>query len=105
HGRLDFEAPDADAFPCLRLAYQALAAGGTAPAIVNAANEVAGSSFLQGRRAFLGSPALAEDCLATVAGGAAGSIDALLGADAAARGHANPRSAAGAVCMTVSSGR
>ncbi|MDG6348841.1 1-deoxy-D-xylulose-5-phosphate reductoisomerase [Luteimonas sp. 8-5] len=97
HGRLDFEAPDPEAFPCLRLAYQALAAGGTAPAIVNAANEVAVSSFLQGRIAFLGIPALVEDCLAAVAGGAAGSIDALLAADAAARDHANQRIAAGAL--------
>src|SRR3546814_7656256 len=39
HGRLDFEAPDTDAFPCLRLAYAALEAGGTAPATLNAANE------------------------------------------------------------------
>ena len=97
HGRLDFEAPDPEAFPCLNLAYQALAAGGTAPAIVNAANEVAVSSFLQGRIAFLGIPALVEDCLAAVAGGAAGSIDALLAADAAARDHANRRIASGAL--------
>src|SRR5690606_25075082 len=97
HGRLDFEAPDLDAFPCLRLAYGALAAGGTAPAIANAANEVAVSSFLQGRLAFLGIPALVEDCLAAVPGGAAGSIDALLAADAAARAHAHQRIASGAL--------
>ena len=46
-GRLDFEPPDLDAFPCLRLAFEALAAGGTAPAVLNAANEVAVSAFLQ----------------------------------------------------------
>ena len=61
HGRLDFEAPDRDAFPCLRLAYAALAAGGTAPAVLNAANEVAVSAFLQGRIGFLSIPALVED--------------------------------------------
>ena len=96
HGRLDFEAPDLDAFPCLRLAFEALASGGTAPAIVNAANEVAVSAFLQGRIAFLGIPALVEDCLAAVPAGAAESIDALLAADTAARDHANRRVASGA---------
>ena len=45
-------------FPCLRLAYQALAAGGTAPAVLNAANEVAVAAFLDGRSAFLDIPAL-----------------------------------------------
>ena len=96
HGRLDFEAPDLDAFPCLRLAFEALASGGTAPAIVNAANEVAVSAFLQGRIAFPGIPALVEDCLAAVPAGAAESIEALLAADAAARDHANRRVASGA---------
>ena len=96
HGRLDFEAPDLDAFPCLRLAFEALATGGTAPAIVNAANEVAVSAFLQGRIAFPGIPALVEDCLAAVPTGAAESIEALLAADAAARDHANRRVASGA---------
>ena len=47
-GRLDFEAPDLDAFPCLRLAGQAMAAGGTAPAVLNAANEIAVQAFLDG---------------------------------------------------------
>ncbi len=45
-GRLDFEPPDPGRFPCLGLAYQAVAAGGTAPAILNAANEVAVQRFL-----------------------------------------------------------
>src|SRR3546814_7911594 len=66
HGRLDFEAPDTDAFPCLRLAYAALEAGGTAPATLNAANEVAVSSFLQGRVGFLFFPALVEETLAAL---------------------------------------
>ena len=47
-GRLDFEPPDVDAFPCLSLAYQAGRTGGTAPAWLNAANEVAVAAFLQG---------------------------------------------------------
>ena len=47
--RLDFEAPDLDRFPCLALAYNALEAGGTMPAVLNAANEVAVQAFLDGR--------------------------------------------------------
>jgi 1-deoxy-D-xylulose-5-phosphate reductoisomerase len=47
--RLDFEPPDFDAFPCLGLAYAAGRAGGTAPAVVSGANEVAVEAFLQGR--------------------------------------------------------
>ncbi len=91
HGRLDFEAPDLDAFPCLRLAYAALAAGGTAPAVLNAANEIAVSSFLQGRIAFLSIPALVEDCLDALPAQPAASLDALLAADAAARALAAAR--------------
>ena len=85
HGRLDFEPPDLDAFPCLRLAYAALAAGGCAPAALNAANEEAVSAFLQGRIGFLSIPALVEDALARMPHADAGSLDALLAADAAAR--------------------
>ncbi|HJW54467.1 MAG TPA: 1-deoxy-D-xylulose-5-phosphate reductoisomerase [Burkholderiaceae bacterium] len=51
-GRLDFEAPDFDRFPCLKLAYDALHAGGTAPAILNAANEIAVQAFLDRRIGF-----------------------------------------------------
>src|SRR5690606_17628208 len=53
-GRLDFEPPDTAAFPCLALAFSALEAGGTAPAVLNAANEVAVSAFLQRRVGVLG---------------------------------------------------
>ena len=88
HGRLDFEAPDHAAFPCLRLAYRALEAGGTAPAVLNAANEVAVSAFLQGRIAFLGIPGLVEDALAALPAMPADSLDALLAADQQARQHA-----------------
>ena len=85
HGRLEFEPPDLDAFPCLRLAYEAMQAGGAAPAVLNAANEVAVSAFLQGRIAFLSIPALVEQALARAPRGHAPSLDALLAADAAAR--------------------
>ena len=50
--RYDFEAPDEDRFPCVRLAYQALAAGGTQPAVLSAANEVAVAAFVEGRIGF-----------------------------------------------------
>ena len=84
-GRLDFEAPDTDAFPCLRLAWQAMAAGGTAPAILNAANEVAVSAFLQGRIAFLNIPALVANALSTLPAGPADTLEGLLAADQRAR--------------------
>jgi 1-deoxy-D-xylulose-5-phosphate reductoisomerase len=51
--RLDFEPPDRETFACLDLAYRALAAGGTAPIALNAANEEAVAAFLDGRLAFL----------------------------------------------------
>jgi len=52
-GSLHFSKPEAERFPCLELAYDALRAGGTAPAILNAANEVAVAAFLAGRIGFL----------------------------------------------------
>lgn len=51
-GHLDFSAPDTGKFPCLRLAYEAARSGGSAPCVLNAANEVAVASFLEGRLAF-----------------------------------------------------
>ncbi len=87
-GRLDFEPPDLDAFPCLRLAFAALHAGGTAPAVLNAANEVAVSAFLQRRIGFLDIPALVEATLAALPATPATSLDTLRNADAAARRHA-----------------
>ena len=88
-GRLEFEPPDLDAFPCLRLAFDALAAGGTAPAVLNAANEVAVSAFLQRRVGFLSIPAIVEDTLAALPASPAVSLAALHDADAAARRHAS----------------
>jgi 1-deoxy-D-xylulose-5-phosphate reductoisomerase len=57
-GRLDFEAPDEEAFPCLRIARESIAAGGSAMATVNAANEIAVAAFLAGQIGFLDIPAL-----------------------------------------------
>ncbi len=84
-GRLDFEAPDTEAFPCLALAWQAMAAGGTAPAILNAANEIAVSAFLQGRIAFLAIPALVANALSTLPAASADTLEGLLAADQRAR--------------------
>ena len=86
-GRLDFEPPDLDAFPCLRLAFEALRAGGTAPAMLNAANEIAVSAFLQGRIGFLSIPEMVEATLDALPVAAAESLPALHAADAAARRH------------------
>ncbi len=59
-GRLTFEAPDVERFPCLRLAYAALKVGGSLPAVMNAANEVAVEAFLLRQIGFLGIPRLIE---------------------------------------------
>ncbi|RZA16636.1 MAG: 1-deoxy-D-xylulose-5-phosphate reductoisomerase [Lysobacteraceae bacterium] len=85
-GRLDFEAPDLQAFPCLALAWRALEAGGSAPAVLNAANEEAVSAFLQGRIGFLSIPDIVAATLdAMPSPQPAGSLDALLDADGWAR--------------------
>jgi 1-deoxy-D-xylulose-5-phosphate reductoisomerase len=62
-GALTFEPVDTDAFPCLRLARDAATAGGTAPCVLNAANEIAVHAFLQGRLDFLGIPEVIEETL------------------------------------------
>lgn len=87
--RLDFEAPDFARFPCLQLAYDALRAGGTAPAILNAANEVAVAAFLDRRLPFLGIPRLIEATLSMLPSGPEGSLVDVLTADAEARRIAN----------------
>jgi len=82
---LDFEPPDADKFPCLRLAYEALACGGTAPAVLNAANEQAVALFLEGRIRFVDIPRRVEAAMQQLARAVQPSYDALVEADAAAR--------------------
>src|SRR4051794_2735924 len=84
-GALTFEPPDEDAFPCLRLAREAATAGGTAPCVMNAANEVAVHAFLNDRLGFLGIPAVIEGTLAQVGAGPVYSFDSLTEADATAR--------------------
>jgi len=64
--RLDFQAPDLDTFRCLRLAFDALRAGGTAPTVLNAANEIAVAAFLDGQLPFLAIPEVIESTLAAM---------------------------------------
>ncbi|MDO9225051.1 MAG: 1-deoxy-D-xylulose-5-phosphate reductoisomerase [Pseudomonadota bacterium] len=87
-GQLTFEAPDFARFPCLKLAYQALAAGAAAPAVLNAANEVAVAAFLDRRIPYLGIAASLESVLGRLAGMAADSLEDLMVADATARREA-----------------
>ncbi|MEJ2575552.1 MAG: 1-deoxy-D-xylulose-5-phosphate reductoisomerase, partial [Gammaproteobacteria bacterium] len=83
--RLDFEAPDPERFRCLGLAYAAVAAGGSAPAVLNAANEVAVAAFLRGGLGFGGIPDLIDQvCQALPVEGVAG-LDEVLEIDARAR--------------------
>jgi 1-deoxy-D-xylulose-5-phosphate reductoisomerase len=82
---LTFEAPDHVRFPCLRLAYDALAAGGTAAAILNAANEVAVDAFLAGRIRYTDIAATCAETLARVAAVPVDTLDDALAADGDAR--------------------
>jgi len=86
--RLDFEAPDLDTFRCLRLAYEALAAGGQATIVLNAANEEAVAAFLDGRLPFLAIAGTIEHCLGLASTEAATNLAAVLDADLTARRHA-----------------
>jgi 1-deoxy-D-xylulose-5-phosphate reductoisomerase len=83
--RLDFETPDMERFPCLRLAFDALRRGGTAPAILNAANEVAVAAFLDGSLGFMGIPRLIETVLEASNIEEISSLDMLVRADRLAR--------------------
>ncbi|KIO50232.1 1-deoxy-D-xylulose-5-phosphate reductoisomerase [Nitrosospira sp. NpAV] len=83
--RLDFEAPDFKRFPCLGLAYQALAAGGSAPAILNAANEVAVESFLKCRMPFTAIPVMIEHVMEAVSRKDITTLSDVLTADGMAR--------------------
>jgi len=84
---LTFEPPDLDRFPCLGLARAALREGGTAPAILNAANEEAVAAFLDGETTFGTIPAWVEDALNTLETRPDDSIEVVLEADSAARRH------------------
>ena len=82
---MNFVAPDFKRFPCLALAYQALRAEGTAPAVLNAANEVAVAAFLDKQISFLSIPRVIEAVLDALPVSTIGCLDDVLGADAEAR--------------------
>ncbi|MDI6524460.1 1-deoxy-D-xylulose-5-phosphate reductoisomerase [Pseudomonas otitidis] len=87
-GRLDFQEPDEGRFPCLRLARQAAEAGGSAPAMLNAANEVAVAAFLERRIRFTEIASIIDEVLNREAALAVESLDAVVEADARARAAA-----------------
>jgi 1-deoxy-D-xylulose-5-phosphate reductoisomerase len=86
--RLDFEPPDLDAFPCLRLAYEAGRAGGGTPALLNAANEVAVEAFLGGALTWSGIPDVLEEVLSRHDGGDPDSVEAVIETDRRGRAAA-----------------
>jgi len=87
-GPLNFEPPDFERFPALRLAYESLRAGGTAPSILNAANEIAVAAFLDGRLAFLRMTDVLEETLQSTASAEVRTLEDVLAADRRARQHA-----------------
>ena len=87
-GTLQFERPDLDRFPCLRLAYRALEAGGNAPIVLNAANEIAVANFLAGALAFSRIAGFVEEVLARITPSRVRTLEDVLAADAQARAEA-----------------
>ena len=83
--RLDFSPPDLARFPCLRLAYEALRAGGSAPAVLNAANEIAVAAFLERRLAFTGIAAVVAETLERLPARAVNTLAEVLAVDGEAR--------------------
>ncbi len=84
-GELTFEAVDLEAFPCLRLAGEAARAGGTAPCVLNAANEIAVHAFLEGRLRFVEIPEVIERTLSELPGEPVRAFETLYEADRRAR--------------------
>lgn len=83
--RLDFEEPDLERFPCLRLAYEAINSGGIMPAVLNAANEIAVDAFLNERVRFTNIPVIIERCMEKFTVQEADSLEAVLEVDRQAR--------------------
>ena len=88
-GNLQFHKPDTEAFPCLKLAYQAIEKAGNAPAILNAANEVAVARFLEGKIPFLAISEIIEKTLSDLAWEPDDNLAVLFASDAHARQRAN----------------
>jgi 1-deoxy-D-xylulose-5-phosphate reductoisomerase len=87
-GTLEFRAPDEERFPATRIAREAAQAGGAAPAVLNAANEVAVAAFLGGQIAFTRIAVMVEDLLAAYSPPAPGNLAEVLAVDAEARAKA-----------------
>jgi 1-deoxy-D-xylulose-5-phosphate reductoisomerase len=87
-GPLEFERPDVESFPCLRLAYRALEAGNGCTVVLNAANEVAVASFLRGRLAFTSIPRVVEQAMDGHPATAASTLNDVRTLDASARHYA-----------------
>ena len=90
-GKLEFMSMDIARFPCVRLAYDALKLGGTAPAVLNAANEVAVDAFLNGVMPFMEIPRVIEDVLCRTTISSAETLNDILAADSIARAAAQER--------------
>jgi 1-deoxy-D-xylulose-5-phosphate reductoisomerase len=82
---LSFEKPDLERFPCLALAWAAMRAGGSAPCILNAANEIAVAAFIAGQTGFLDIDAIVAETLNMVASGPVATLEEVMAIDAAAR--------------------
>ena len=83
--KLEFQKPDFNRFPCLRMAYESLKMGGTATTVLNAANEIAVEAFLDNRLAFTGIASVVEKALETSDIEEASSLEVILSADKSAR--------------------
>lgn len=88
YSRLSFEAPDTDRFPLLRYAFDAIEAGGNTPCVLNAANEIAVSAFLNGRLPFVEMPGLVAATIESVAYSPHTDYDTLVQTNAEARAKA-----------------
>jgi 1-deoxy-D-xylulose-5-phosphate reductoisomerase len=84
-GRLEFSAPDLERFPCLRLGFEALSAGGSAPGTLNAANEIAVAAFLDERLRYTDIPSVCEETLARMDVVSLDNLSAVYECDAMAR--------------------
>lgn len=87
--QMDFEQPSLQRFPCLRLAYEAIKAGGIMPTVLNAANEVAVNEFLNERVKFTDIPVIIEQCMGRFSADSADSLDVVLQVDQQAREQAH----------------
>lgn len=100
-GKLEFEPLELERFPCVRLAYEAMRRGGTAPTVLNAANEIAVQGFLDGHLRFNDIPAVIDDVLSHASIGPADTLEDVVDADRLARDAARRRSLDGVVGKRV----